>query len=345
MSKCNQEIIREIILDDDLCEKNRYFKSKNFVKKKNEDKKLDLRRQEDLDLNDISEVSGIFHNQEKFKDYISDLIPGSFGMTCKFTLQSLYFSKDDDELYAVSNPVLKEKTTKIPMIKGSAWKGLLSHAALEIFNEKLNKDIENVHDIFAFYISYIRIFGTGSEHFRKMEDEIKNILHRTTDEKKLIEAAIKYFVLDLGVNIKIVKNGKSILEQLLQQIKNRFSMDQKLTVQKGRAIFYPTYFNQIDYEVINPHDREKRAGKNPIFFEVVPRGTEGIFQCVYIPFNGILTSRTDLETEVKQDKKLLQESLEYGLKNMGIGAKTKLGWGLAEITPVNIYDSKFGGKK
>ena len=43
----------------------------------------------------------------------------------------------------------------------------------------------------------------------------------------------------------------------------------------GRLYFFPTFFTQKSLEIINPHDRERRVGKNPILFESVPGGVKG----------------------------------------------------------------------
>jgi CRISPR-associated protein Cmr2 len=104
----------------------------------------------------------------------------------------------------------------------------------------------------------------------------------------------------------------------------------ELRTHKGRAIFYPTYFDTLSLEVINPHDRKKRAGKYPIYYEVVPKETEGIFQLFYIPFDGILKPEDELKREVEEDLINLCEAIEK-LRERGIGAKTKLGWGSFKI--------------
>ena len=95
---------------------------------------------------------------------------------------------------------------------------------------------------------------------------------------------------------------------------------------KGRAIFYPTYFDRLSLEIINPHDRRKRAGTTPIHYEVVPEGADGTLQIIYIPFDAVLKSEKDLKDEVKTDLENLCRAVEK-LQERGIGAKTKLGWG------------------
>ncbi|HSH35974.1 RAMP superfamily CRISPR-associated protein, partial [Schnuerera sp.] len=149
---------------------------------------------------------------------------------------------------------------------------------------------------------------------------------------KLIEELIKYCVYELGININIKKDGTSLYKQLIDQIKsNKCKTNNIFSVKRGRAVFYPTYFNRISYEVINPHNRETRAGKNPIMYEVVPKGTRGIFQLKYIPYDGILTKRTNLEKEINYDIEFIEEILKGALEYAGIGAKAKLGWGRGKI--------------
>jgi len=39
----------------------------------------------------------------------------------------------------------------------------------------------------------------------------------------------------------------------------------------------PTFFTETGLEIINPHDRKRRVGKNPILFESVPAGQGYVF--------------------------------------------------------------------
>lgn len=41
---------------------------------------------------------------------------------------------------------------------------------------------------------------------------------------------------------------------------------------RGALVFYPTWFDKIGFEVINPHNRARRAGTQPIYYEVVTPG-------------------------------------------------------------------------
>src|SRR5690606_19923276 len=39
---------------------------------------------------------------------------------------------------------------------------------------------------------------------------------------------------------------------------------------RGALAFRPTWFDKVGFEVINPHNRAKKAGTKPILYEVVP---------------------------------------------------------------------------
>jgi len=107
--------------------------------------------------------------------------------------------------------------------------------------------------------------------------------------------------------------------------------------QAGRLFFYPTFFNRISLEIINPHDRKRRVGKNPILFESVPEGTTGQFTLLYVPFDRIgdkeanpPQKQNSLTEEIAEDLNLLAEGLRDMFTAYGFGAKTSSGFGLAD---------------
>ncbi|ADU96316.1 protein of unknown function DUF324 [Thermovibrio ammonificans HB-1] len=293
----------------------------------------------------IKRISGIFENDENnnlsnLQSYVEKLPKYSFAIWFKFKLKAPYFSKDDDEFYIIQNPILKETNFKVPMIRGSAWKGALAHAFRELINKA--NTLENSRKAIE---SFLRIFGAGSESIKTLEEYLKNKLKRNEHEnlQKYKEEFLKFVLFELGLeinqelieNVNNAQNYKDISNLLAVKVwekyKNSYSyLSLEFQTHKGRAIFYPTYFDELSLEIINPHDRRKRAGKNPIHYEVVPAGTEGIFQLIYIPFDGILKTDEELREEIQKDLGNLIEALKV-LANKGVGAKTKLGWGRFEI--------------
>jgi len=96
----------------------------------------------------------------------------------------------------------------------------------------------------------------------------------------------------------------------------------------GTLACYPTWFNKVGFEVINPHSRTRRAGTQPIYYEVVPAGTKGRLRLLYAPLPG----------EIERDKVTpadfidsIIDSITALLETYGISAKRTAGWGTARI--------------
>jgi len=266
-------------------------------------------------LEEVKSASSIIE-ESKINQFIQNLIPNSFVIKAKFELASPYFSRDDDDFYIIDNPIIKEKVWKVPIIKPSAWKGALFKCAIKKLKEKEGKDFADT------YFKIYRIFGTGSEEFRKLSDWIQK-----ENKEEFKNALMFYALFELGKKINPQKDTvDSLYKKILKEIGNR-----NFISHKGRASFYPTYFDKLSLEVINPHNRQTKAGTHPIYYEVVPKGTKGIFQLVYIPYDAILSQNNEVRKQAKNDAEFLIEMLKDVLLETGIGAKTKVGWGRAKI--------------
>jgi len=102
------------------------------------------------------------------------------------------------------------------------------------------------------------------------------------------------------------------------------------TGQAGRLIFFPTFFTKTGLEIINPHDRTRRVGKNPILFESVPIDAAGRFTLLYVPFDLVGTKGNETAREVAADLRMLATGLQAMFCLYGFGAKTSSGFGLAQ---------------
>jgi CRISPR-associated protein Cmr2 len=108
---------------------------------------------------------------------------------------------------------------------------------------------------------------------------------------------------------------------------------------QGSLHFYPTYFDRMGLEVINPHDREGGAGMNPIYFECVPAITRdkdgkevhtgGTFTLLYVPIVGPEVS----EEGAKKDLEAVARGIGAMMTHYGFGAKTSSGFGVAKVEP------------
>jgi len=94
--------------------------------------------------------------------------------------------------------------------------------------------------------------------------------------------------------------------------------------QTGSLVFYPTWFDKVGFEVINPHERKTKAGKQPIYYEVVPAGVNGTLHLLYAPLPGEKPQPSDALGQ-------LIDSIEILLTTYGISAKRTVGWGTAKI--------------
>jgi len=121
---------------------------------------------------------------------------------------------------------------------------------------------------------------------------------------------------------------------------------------QGALVFYPTWFNKIGFEVINPHRRATRAGTQPIYYEVVPgkrviknrdgnseeiEGAKGVLSLLYAPWPGMKPAANPREVLPE-----LLEAIESLLITYGISAKRTVGWGTAKIIQWHAYHKNYG---
>jgi CRISPR-associated protein Cmr2 len=230
------------------------------------------------------------------------LLPaGSFTLSFTFTLASPYLSKDDAALNLLDNPVRKEWVFKLPYIAASQWKGVLQAAMVQAFavwwqqlkpEEQQNRI--NQKQLVARRIQLTRLFGTEIEH-------VKQFLDQLADNAKLA--------------------------QWYQRYLRRFISTTGFVA--GRLYCYPTFFDRLSLEVINPHDRESGAGLQPIYFEDVPAGATGTFTLLYVPFDRIGEDAAETRRQVAADLNLITEGVQAMMTLYGFGAKTSSGFGLA----------------
>ena len=305
---------------------------KEFVK--NQNKKYFIG-----DIQKIKQISGICDNITNLQKYIQNLPKYSFAIWFEFKLKAPYFSKDDDEFYIIQNPILKETNFKVPMVRGSSWKGALASAFRELFKGNYEDNKDKIE-------SFLRVFGAGSESIKAIESYI---FDKSKDLEKAKNKLLEFILFELGLEvdknlisrINSINNKSELLDIIKEKLSKKLKDYQKnlpleFQTHKGRAIFYPTYFDRLSLEIINPHDRRKRAGTNPIHYEVVPAKTEGIFQLIYIPFDAVLKNDEEVRKEAKEDLANIIRALSI-LSNKGIGAKTKLGWGRFEIRYLSCF--------
>lgn len=107
--------------------------------------------------------------------------------------------------------------------------------------------------------------------------------------------------------------------------------DETEQFQRGALAFRPTWFDKVGFEVINPHDRAKKAGTKPILYEVVPPGATGVLNVLHAPTPGAATG-VDRQKAVL----LLLDAIEALVTEYGLSAKRTSGWGVATVTRASL---------
>ncbi|MDL1956931.1 MAG: hypothetical protein LWW95_07800 [Candidatus Desulfofervidus auxilii] len=116
---------------------------------------------------------------------------------------------------------------------------------------------------------------------------------------------------------------KSDDEQIIRLFGNE--KEETEAFNQGYLVFYPTFFFDIDVEVINPHDRRTKAGKRPIFIEAVPKNTEGTFTLVYVSLENDLNKAKDF---AKEDLEIVINGIKEMMFKYGFSAKKSSGYGI-----------------
>lgn len=231
---------------------------------------------------------------------LSLLPTGSFSISFSFTLTSPYLSKDDTAFHLLDNPVKKEWVFKLPYSAATQWKGALQAAMVRQLvewwsglDETQRQQRWQQKQFIAWRVQLTRLFGT----------EIESVQH--------------YLAQCRGDN----------LDKWYKRYVRRFLSDTGFL--SGRLYFYPTFFDQLDLEVINPHDRETGAGSQPILMESVPAGATGTFTLLYTPLDRIGKAVGETRQQTFADLLLVAAGLEALFTVYGFGAKTSSGFGLA----------------
>ncbi len=250
--------------------------------------------------------------------------PNAWILHFSFTLRTPYLSRDDTDFYILDNPVKKEWVFKAPYVAPSQWKGALRAAMMQELVGELRVGKLDEPAFTARRLQLHRLFGNETDgaadylnrslaraQMPPLADDGDDSTRQPSQSR--FEAAVKAVAADF--------------ERLLQK-KGRRARD--IEGFQGRLHFYPTFFDRIGLEVINPHPRNTGAGKQPIYFESVPAGTRGRFDLLYVPFDRIGEDEAETRKQVAEDLTLLAQGLQAMFTLYGFGAKTSSGFGLAE---------------
>lgn len=226
-------------------------------------------------------------------------------LSMQFSLAKPYISKDDITFYIIENPVRKEKVFQVPMVSDTSWKGNLRWATMKVRLED-RKDTLTPAEFARERLRQAVLFGTeeGSRegepvgfarHLDKMKPDAKD------EYRKLLA---EHFADQPG----------------------------GLLHHQGRLHFYPTFFNSMDMDIINPHDRKTGAGRDPVHMECVPGEgkVSGTFRLLYFAFDLLGKPADTMCQETVADLEAVVEGLKAMMLRYGFSAKKSSGFGLAQ---------------
>lgn len=230
---------------------------------------------------------------------LGQLPSGSLFLQCTFRLAKPYLSRDDEPLYIVDNPLRKDKVFKVPFISATGWKGLLRGTMMLTLAEEA-ADLHE-HVFVEQRLQLTRLFGNEKEV--ELADEEEERWQSFLDARK--------------------PRARGRYREFLREAT-------RTGFRTGRLQCYPTFFDRMDLEVLNPHGRATRAGTQPLVFECVPIGARGTFSLLYVPFDLAGEDREVWLSDLKADLPLLAEAISRLLLRYGFSAKRTSGFGLAE---------------
>jgi len=259
----------------------------------------------------------------------------TFALEFQFKLAKPYLSQDDDAFYVIDNPVRKDKVFKVPYVAPTSWKGNLRAAItqrlLDTFGGMLPTEVpageaereELLAKLWAERAWRVVLFGNEKENDAAFLNRwlASHLVPEQLDADERER------------NRQVKEEAKRLGEAFEKYLVKRGYRTEKIEGRRGRLFFFPTFFNRIGWEIINPHDRKRRVGKNPIPFECVPAEAIGTFRLVYVPYDflgEVTPNESALQEQVVDDLQLVAEGLHAMFTIYGFGAKTSSGYGVAE---------------
>lgn len=115
--------------------------------------------------------------------------------------------------------------------------------------------------------------------------------------------------------------------------KNSRGEEPPALLHKGRICTFTSFFTQVATEIVNPHDRVRRIGKNPIRIECVPKGARSRLALLYLALRRDEESRcltaVEFRKQVAGDLLAVARSVRGAMRDYGVSAKKSGGYGAA----------------
>lgn len=251
---------------------------------------------------------------EVSSEIVQELPRFSWLLRVQFVLRKPYISRDDNAFHILDNAVRKDKPFQVPVISASGWKGAIRSAAVYRFEQLARGGKATVSELFKRRARLVRLFGNES---RQLFDYLNTIMAHEDCPADEIGQRFSTLLVELGYR------------------------SAKVGGRRARLNFYPTFLPGVSAEVINPHSRETKTGRNPIIIESVPAGTHGHLRVLCVPFDCVGASVN--VPELAGDFESAAAAVSLTLRLKGFGAKTSSGFGVADVHSASVEVSKGEG--
>lgn len=253
---------------------------------------------------------------------ITTLPAGAWAIHFPFVLSKPYLSRDDTDFHILDNPVKKEHVFAVPYVAPSQWKGALRAAMIQETVAPLRGNTIDERRFTERRLRLYRLFGSEPDgvagymnralalHRAGLRPETAGERERAAWEER-VEAETE----------QVAQTFEGLLRERGYRIGDVEGF-------RGRLRCYPTYFDDIGLTVINPHERDTGAGKQPIYFECVPAGARGTFTLLYVPLDRAGADDSETRRQATADLRLAAAGVYATMTLYGFGAKTSSGFGV-----------------
>jgi CRISPR/Cas system CMR subunit Cmr6 (Cas7 group RAMP superfamily) len=284
--------------------------------------------------------------KEKFMGYIIKEILRDISYFLKFKVLKIYEVLEDD-LKNFAKTLRKTEDHKkyepeIPSAKEIYKEIMVTNNNRRVIQPELTMSYNMLNDVICWtntipkYSCLIEVhFKLKKPYLSKDDDDFYIIdnpivkdkvfklpMVRSTTWKGALRFATKLVCEDENIIIRLFGNEK-------EETKN---------FRQGRLFFYPTFFDSISLDVITPLSREtKTPVRGPIYFEIVPENTTGVFRLLYYPFDLVAKGEFNkIEKEAKEDFEIVAKTIHKVFYEIGFSAKKSSGFGTAEVEEIKI---------
>jgi len=225
----------------------------------------------------------------------------------------------------------------------ATWVNFIHQSGKDISKKNLESwNVKTLYEFFAqprieidclpSYSFFLRFSFILAKPYISRDDEEFYIIDNPVRKDKVFKipmVASSSWKGNLRFVMRTIIGGNDNDSRIVRLFGNEKGTEEHENLRMGRLNFYPTFFDSIDLEVINPHDRKTRAGTLPIYIESVPIGAKGIFTLLYVPFD-LIRDEEKLKIELTEDLEILNQGIKEMMLTYGFSAKKSSGFGTAD---------------